>query len=162
MRALELGTAFAFSLLGAGMVVHAAGMPRIAHIDYGPGLFPTIVGAGLIGMGLIASAHAIMAGPDLDADEAGPEANEPRRWDLVLVYAAMPILFVLLAPVLGFQLTMPLVIGIPAYLTSRRLLASVVLAVLLTLGLHIVFYELLRVALPWGVLTPWSGVLTWR
>lgn len=159
MRSLELGTALGFSLLGAGMVVHSASMPRVAHIDYGPGLFPTVVGSLMIGMGIIAAARAALATPDTASADA---AESPRRWDLAAIYVAMPIVFVVLTPILGFLLTMPLVIGIPAYFSSRRLLASLLLAVLLTLGLHVVFYELLRVALPWGVLTPWSGVLTWR
>lgn len=160
MRSLELGTALGFSLLGAGMVVHAASMPRIAHIDYGPGLFPTIVGALMVFMGIIAAARAALTvTPDATVEDA---ADAPRRWDLAIVYVAMPLLFVVLTPILGFLLTMPLVIGIPAYFSSRRLVPSILLAVLLTLGLHVVFYELLRVALPWGVLTPLSGVLTWR
>lgn len=160
MRSLELGTALGFSLLGAGMVVHSTSMPHIAHIDYGPGLFPTIVGSLMLGMGLIAAARAALAGPSQVAD--GSEIGASRRWDLAALYVAMPVLFVVLTPILGFLLTMPLVIGLPAYFSSRRLLPSALLALLLTLGLHVVFYELLRVALPWGLLTPLSGVLTWR
>lgn len=163
MRPLELSTALGLSLLGAGMVVHAAGMPKIAHIDYGPGLFPTIVGAAMIALGLLASTKAALAGTEEVAPSVDGGDEEPlHRWDLVLLYGAMPIVFVIVVPILGFLLTMPFIIGLPAYFTSRRALASILLAVLLTLGLHIVFYELLRVALPWGLLTPWSGVLTWR
>lgn len=161
MRPLELGTALGLSLLGAGMVVHASGMPRIAHIDYGPGLFPTIVGWAMVGLGLLASTKAVLADHD-DIEKPTDSDLEHRRWDLILLYGGMPVVFAVLAPVLGFLLTMPIVIGLPAFFASRRPLASIVLAVLLTLGLHVVFYELLRVSLPWGVLTPWSGALTWR
>lgn len=162
MRAVELIVSLGLSGLGAAMVLNSHSMPALAHIDYGPGLFPTIVGTITFGLGIIALVRSVVEIPDAAVIDILDEAPMQANWLLVVIYAAMPVVFVVLAPILGFLLTMPIIIGVPAYVTSRRLVPSFLLALLLTAGLHIVFYELLRVALPWGILTPLSGVLTWR
>ena len=37
-----------------------------------------------------------------------------------------------------------------------RLPRAIVIALVMTLVIHYMFYKLLRVPLPWGVLTPWA------
>ena len=91
-------------------------------------------------------------------NDAAGRGNIP----LFVGFIAAPILYVLVAPTLGFLLTMPLIVAGLVWLASGRIVAAVLLGIGLTLALHVIFYQLLRVTLPWGLLTPYAGVLTWR
>jgi hypothetical protein len=69
---------------------------------------------------------------------------------------------VLVADALGFLLTMALLVAVLVWLASGRPVAAIVFCFGLALVLHLIFYQVLRVTLPWGVLTSFAGVLTWR
>lgn len=161
MQLGQLCIAAGFGLLGAVLIVNTASLPAVAHIEYGPALFPTIVGGVMIVLSAFAAFDALrmQAAPD---DGAEPD-GEPGAAHYVMFAAVVgaPLLYVALAQVLGFLLTMPLIVGGLCYLASRRIAASMLLGIGLTILLHVVFYQLLRVTLPWGVLTPYSGLLTW-
>ena len=80
-----------------------------------------------------------------------------RSWrlggNLAAVIAAL-VLYILMSPVMGFHLTaVVLLLGLFLMLSVRWPLA-VGFAVAVPLLIHYVFYTLLRVPLPWGVLTP--------
>ena len=141
----------------AAVVAMAQGFPVLAGMDVGPGLFPTVVGTGLGLCGLVlivqglARRRAGRAGPWVEA------APWMRSWrlggNLAAVIAAL-VLYVLMSPVLGFHLTaVVLLLGLFLMLSVRWPLA-VGFAVAVPLLIHYVFYTLLRVPLPWGVLTP--------
>lgn len=164
MRVGHLGVAGGFGLLGVVMLANTSSMRAVAHIEYGPALFPTIVGWLMIGLAVIAAIDAIRM--PTGAPEPAPEgAAMPKgRGNIVLFIAFIlaPIAYMVLAPILGFLLTMPLIVGGLAWLASGRIVASALLGIGLTLALHLIFYQTLRVTLPWGLLTPYAGVLTWR
>lgn len=164
MQLGQLGMAGSFGLLGAVLIVNTASMPALAHIEFGPALFPGIVGWVMIGLSAFAAFDAIRApaaGP-----EAGDEAEKvPLTFHNYLMFAAFvaaPVIYVAVAPMLGFLLTMPLIVGGLTFLASRRPVVSALFGIGLTILLHLIFYQMLRVTLPWGVLTPYAGLLTWR
>lgn len=163
MQLGQLGVAACFGLLGVTLIVNTASLEPVAHIEFGPGLFPTIVGWVMIALSSLAAFDAVRA-PAANAEgaEEGPRNSLDRhRIILFAAFATAPLIYVVFAPVLGFLLTMPLVVGGLAFVASGKPVRSVVLAIGLTILLHIVFYQVLRVSLPWGVLTNYSGVLTW-
>jgi putative tricarboxylic transport membrane protein len=164
MQLGQLSVAGGFGLLGAIIIVNTAGLAPVAHIEFGPALFPTIVGWVMIALSGLAVFDALRS-PAVEAGAEEEEPAEPLDRHRIILFAAFgvaPLVYVVLAPVLGFLLTMPIVVGGLAFLASGRPLRSILLALGLTILLHIVFYQVLRVTLPWGVLTGYAGVLTWK
>jgi putative tricarboxylic transport membrane protein len=164
MQLGQLGVAVGFGLLGATIIVNTAELAPVAHIEFGPALFPAIVGWVMIGLSSLAALDAIRT----PAVQAGTAEDElPERLDLhrIILFAAFgaaPLIYVAFAPVLGFLLTMPIIVSGLAFIASGKPGRSVLLGLGLTALLHVVFYQVLRVSLPWGVLTDYAGVLTWR
>ncbi|OAM76938.1 tripartite tricarboxylate transporter TctB family protein [Devosia elaeis] len=164
MQLSQLGVAGGFGLLGATIIVNTAGLAPVAHIEFGPALFPTIVGWIMIALSGLAAFDAVR-GPAVETPAEGEEPAEPLNWHRLVLFAgfaAAPLIYVLLAPVLGFLLTMPVIVGGLAFIASGKPVRSLLLGVGLTVLLHIVFYQVLRVTLPWGVLTNYAGILTWK
>lgn len=163
MRIGHLAIAGSFALLGTVMVTSAAGMPTIAHIDYGPGLFPTIVGWLMIIMGALAAFDAMRMPAAVPAEMPEGEAPaQPPNYVLFGAFLLAPLVYVAAANPIGFLPTMAFIVGMLAWLASGRVVASISLGVGLSVALYIIFYLVLRVTLPWGVLLPFAGMLTWR
>lgn len=129
--------------LGAAMVIVARGFPSIGAVPYGPDLFPTIVGTGLMVSGLGV------------AIETAPPADEsPSRLGHMLGLALLVAFFCLTLDTLGFHIA-----GGVAFLAAVRLFGggwvrAVLVAVIGTILLHALFYSAMRVPLPWGLLLP--------
>lgn len=161
MQLSHLVVASGFGLLGATLIINTSSLDPVAHIEFGPALFPTIVGSILIVLAGLAAFEAVRS-PATKADAPETEPLDRHRIILFAAFATAPLLYVALAPILGFLLTMPLVVGGLTFIASGKAVRSVLLGLTLTLVLHIVFYQVLRVTLPWGVLTNYAGFLTWR
>lgn len=137
------------ALVAAGIAIgiEARGFPRLAGMDYGPGLFPTIAAVGMAACGA-----AILLGARRPA-RAAPEPREPLRWPAAALLALVAGFALLLEP-LGFHLSAAGATLAAALLFGARPAAAILLALLLPLALHAVFSSVLRVPLPWGILTP--------
>jgi putative tricarboxylic transport membrane protein len=70
--------------------------------------------------------------------------------------------FILLVEPLGFLVTGAALLFLLVLLLWRRPVAAAVVAIVGTVATQQSFAELLLVPLPWGLLEPWSAVLTWR
>lgn len=129
--------------LGAAMVIVARGFPSIGAVTYGPGLFPTIVGTGLMASGLGI------------AVETAPAAEETaRRPGHMLGLALLVGFFALTLDPLGFHIA-----GAITFLAAIRLFGggwvrAILVALIGTVLLHALFYTVMRVPLPWGLLLP--------
>lgn len=160
----HLGVAMAFASLGVLLITQTASLPTPAHAPYGPSLFPGIIGGLMIAFGAIGGIDALRStqGQRTGAETSG-KSNPAGARNLILFAAFLlaPVGFVMLVPLLGFLLTLPLIVGGLCYLASGRLVSSVMLGVVLTIILHVIFYQIMRVSLPWGILEPFAGVLTW-
>ncbi|MFC6486486.1 tripartite tricarboxylate transporter TctB family protein [Nitratireductor sp. GCM10026969] len=146
----------AFMVLGAALIVFAMPLETPRHIPYGPDLFPNIVGIGMIVFGLVAAIRA-WRGAD-----AAPGLRGERRFGLpVVAFLAVPLLFVAAAPALGYLIIMPLLLGGLIGLMRGRWISSLLIGTAIALALQVLFQQLMRVPLPWGLLEPYAGVLTW-
>lgn len=141
------------ALLGGAVLWIAGGWEPMAGMAYGPGFFPGLIGAGL----LICGAALVLGGVRARiAGRAGPPVRLDAWWGSPLALAragavlAAVIGYVLLAPVLGFLLTLFLVaVGLFAILAVRWWLA-LLLAVATPAVLYYAFGTLLRIPLPRG------------
>lgn len=69
---------------------------------------------------------------------------------------ALVVFYILVSTPLGFIPTAFITLTALFAVLGVRLALAPVLAAVLTMVVHYGFYSLLRVPLPWGVLTPWA------
>jgi len=152
-------------LLGAALILGARSLPTVNHIQFGPGLFPTLVGLGFVGAGFVLIIRRLRAGEGVVDGfmqiPAGDYGSTGFRIASVLLVLGAILFYILVVDWLGFLLTMPLILLVLILWFDRRPLLDLACAVVATLILHTFFYQLMSVPLPWGVLETYAGVLTW-
>jgi putative tricarboxylic transport membrane protein len=140
--------------LGAAVLLAVRSYPNIPGQPVGPALFP-----GLIAMGLCAGGALLVwqgwrdraNGPWLEWEDW---VRSPRHSKALFALLGSVLFYILLSDELGFFITAFLML-----VTLFRSLQvawgrSVFWAVVATVVVHFAFYKLLRVPLPWGILTP--------
>ena len=143
-------------LLGAVVVLYARTFPVTAGRGGGPGFFPILIGVGIA----VCGAVLLWSGwkqPDPVWVEFENGLRRPRlALNGILVIGAL-VFYALVVDTVGFFLSafvflagLFLAFGVrPRWITP--------IAVGVTLGLHVAFYTLLRVPLPWG----WLEGIAW-
>jgi putative tricarboxylic transport membrane protein len=148
-------------LLGALAFWGGSRLPAVPGQDVGPAVFPMVIGGGLVLCGALIAlgiGHSFEA-PEADDAQTGPGLARAlgRGAPLAaLLPPALLIFYVLAAETLGFLPTAALMM----LATCRALGASWRLAIGMALAsplaVHLVFFKLLRVPLPDGLLAaPW-------
>jgi putative tricarboxylic transport membrane protein len=143
-------------VLGASVLVVVQSFPKIPGQQVGPALFPGLIAAGLCVCGamlLLKGWRNRAVSPWAHFDEW---IRSPRH---VLAFAVVllgVVFYIVAADKLGFVLTSLLILVALMWSLGVRPGRSMVIAIIATLLIHAAFYKLLRVPLPWGVLTPWA------
>jgi putative tricarboxylic transport membrane protein len=145
-----------FALLGAAILWHVQGFPRIPGQNVGPALFPGVLAAAMLVCGAILIATGLKARRSAGTASpwaAAPEWLRSRRHVLAfVVLVAANVLYLLAVDRLGFLLTAFVYLAALMWVLRVRLAVAVLVAFLMALAIHYAFYKLLRVPLPWGVL----------
>jgi putative tricarboxylic transport membrane protein len=137
-------------LLGAAVLAHASTFPPMPGQTIGPALFPT-----LVGMGLMLVGGLLFWGGRSTGRGWGALDHDMRRPRMALNFAiviASLMAYALLVGRLGFFITAALLLAILFRAFGVRLRPTLVLTAFLPFALHYIFYSLLHVPLPWGVL----------
>ena len=144
------------AVLGAAVLFHVQSFPKIPGQQYGPGLFPGTIALGFLVCGalLIVSGIRNRAGAPWFAAEAWVRSTRHVR-ALVLIVAGL-IAYIVLADVVGFLILAPLLLFVWFIALGVRVRTAVIAAVVTTIVIWYAFYKLLRVPLPWGVLTKFA------
>jgi putative tricarboxylic transport membrane protein len=138
--------------LAVAILVHIQAYPLIPGQQYGPALFPGSIAVGLIGCGLLLVRRGVRAGQPLFA--IADWMRQPALVTNFLAVCAVLVFYIAFAGTLGFIPTAALcLLALFLKLRVRPVVAAVV-AIVATLVIHTLFYKLLRVPLPWGVLEP--------
>ena len=146
------------ALLGAAILWHVQGFPRIPGQNVGPALFPGILAAGLVVCGTA-------------ADRERAEGARADRGDAVALGGRARVAALAAAPArvrgpgrratsstssrsIASASCSPRFVYLAALMWALRVRLAVALPVALVMALliHYAFYKLLRVPLPWGVL----------
>jgi putative tricarboxylic transport membrane protein len=130
----------------------ARDFPRVPGQKLGAAFLPMIIGAGLLLCGLALVARSFRRSAYHDAARASPAVEEHFGSAAVIVGAVLAYIF--LADRVGFLLIAPLCLL--AVFRALRVSwgAAAGWAIGGTVVVHLAFYKLLRVPLPWGPLTP--------
>jgi putative tricarboxylic transport membrane protein len=124
----------------------------------GAGFLPGIVGIGLMLCAVALVLRSLRRGDEAsDRPEPGSAAESTSgatRIGPPLAVAASIVAFVALATPVGFLLVAPPCLVLLLRALGRRWGESLLWALGATLVVHLVFYKMLRVPLPWGLLPP--------
>jgi len=145
-----------FALLGAVVLVHVQSFPNIPGQQYGAAIFPGLIAAGFVVCGLLLVVSGVKSRQDQRWYETGEWLGSRRHVAAALAIVAGVVAYILLADVVGFLIVSPLLLVLWFRALGVRWGPAVLSAVITTLAMWYAFYKLLRVPLPWGVLTPFA------
>lgn len=136
------------------VIAYSQTFPRLHGQDYGPDLFPVIIGAGLILFGGILVGRGWIHRTTQPLMAIGDWAQDRSNVTNVALLIGSVIFYILFSEWLGF---IPTAFAIQALLLVRlgsSLALSVVIAAVATMVIHTLFAKFLLVPLPWGLLLP--------
>jgi putative tricarboxylic transport membrane protein len=136
--------------LAIAILFHIQSYPLIPGQNYGPALFPGVIAVGFIGCGILLMVRGVRAKVPLVT--LSDWVRNPVTLTNFVVVCAVLLLYIVLAEPLGFLLTAPLCLVLLFLKLKVRLPMALVVAIAAALVMHFLFYKLLRVPLPWGVL----------
>ncbi len=152
-------------VFGGVLIIQARNFPEVRHIEYGPGLLPTLVGIGLIAAGTVLLVRRVFAGHGKQVGWVSIGRGEGVDRSRGLVAMALQIIavtfYIAAVNTLGFLITMPIVLFSLIWWFDRRSVRAVLVAVFGSIVIHSFFYQVMSVPLPWGLLEPYARVLTW-
>jgi putative tricarboxylic transport membrane protein len=140
-------------ILALAVLITVSRYPGIPGQDIGPAAFPGLLGSLL----LLCSVILVWRGLR-DRQTAwvqfGDWLRSPRHLRSFLLVIAGLFFYIQTADLLGFVVCSLVILLTLFFSLGVRLIAALPVAVAVTLFVHTVFYNFLRVPLPWGVLQP--------
>ncbi|MEN3367428.1 MAG: putative tricarboxylic transport rane protein [Burkholderiales bacterium] len=154
MKINDLLSGAALGALAAGVYLHARSFPPMVGQNVGPNLFPQLIAAGL----MICAIILVVRGARSLGREAlfeMPEWMGANRAALGFVMIPVALVFyIAVSERLGFIPTAVLLLLALFYVFGVRTRTALIVAVVGAVAIHAVFYSLLNVPLPWGILSP--------
>lgn len=161
----DLFTGLAFVIAGIATIVTAQQFPTLPSLQYGPSLFPSIVGAGFCLGGVTLAANALWNRRGALAQPASMEANtlsEPptEKSGLAMLLPPVAIVFYIFASgYLGAMITMAVIMFVLMIMRKTSPWLALVASLLVALAIYFIFSHYLLIPLPQGVLL--EGRLPW-
>lgn len=142
--------------LGAVIVAVVSSYPTIPAQRVGPALFPALIAIGLVIGGLILIVRGWRLRATVPWVRFEPWVHSPRHVAGLLGAIGSVVFYIVAVDWLGFLLTSLIILTISLRLFGVALGRSILTAAVATLVIHFAFYKLLRVPLPWGLLTDYA------
>jgi putative tricarboxylic transport membrane protein len=147
VKRIDRNTGIGIAVLGLAVLWSARGFPNVPGQKLGAAFLPMLIGAGL----LLCAIALVLRRPAAAAPDA--DAGDEHFGSSALTIGAV-IVYILASDAVGFLLIAPLCL-LATFLAQRvRLRPALLWSLGGTILVHVAFYKLLRVPLPWGVLTP--------
>jgi len=143
-------------VLAASVLVFVQSFPKIPGQQVGPALFPGLIAIGLGLSGAVLTVRGWRTRASVPMFRAASWTRSPRHALALAVLIGAVVFYILAANALGFLLTVVLILTALLCVLGTSPARSLVIAVIATFAIHFAFYKLLRVPLPWGVLTPYA------
>jgi putative tricarboxylic transport membrane protein len=151
------------AILGAVLLVfslvvglYARTFPAIPGQEYGASVFPTWISIALGLCSIVLIAGGMRQWAETGAVSLEPWARSGHHLRTLAITIALVVFYILASTPLGFIPTAFIALAILFAVLGVKPLLVPVLAAGITMVMHYGFYSLLRVPLPWGVLTPWA------
>lgn len=151
------------AMIGLITLIAASMQPKpFFGTGYGGGLFPSIIGCGLVAAGSVLALNGWRQRGLQPLVVMGNWVRSPRHVANAATALGMILFYVLFSNYLGYMIAGFLVIFITLLQFTHAPLKSLAVAAVTTLVVKFGFQDLLLVPLPWGLLEPYAGVLSWR
>ncbi len=158
MRLNDAVVGLVLIIFSVAEIAYTRTFPKLYGQQFGPDLFPIVIGVGLLGCGIVLTAKGLAerrAVPWLVLGDWARDRASVVNFGLVI---AGLIFYIAASDTLGF-IPCALIILVTLFLRfGVGLGASLFAAVTATLAIHEVFAGILLVPLPWGLLQP----IAWR
>jgi putative tricarboxylic transport membrane protein len=142
--------------LGGAVLFAIQGFPKIPGQPVGPALFPGMIATGLCIAGALLAVRGVRQRADQPWVIWDDWVRSPRHIAALLVLLGSVVFYIAFSTWLGFLPSAALIL-LALFLILRVAPGrAVLLAVVASFVIHFAFYKLLRVPLPWGVLTPFA------
>jgi putative tricarboxylic transport membrane protein len=142
--------------LGGAVLIGVQGFPKIPGQSVGPALFPGLIAVGLCICGVVLLVRGIRERARAPWVVFDDWVRSPRHVLALAVLLGSIVFYNAAAGWLGFLPTAAIILM--SLFSALRVppARALFLAVVATLVIHFAFYKLLRVPLPWGLLTPYA------
>jgi len=144
-------TGAALALLGAVVLWHVQSFPPMLGQKYGPAWFPGLIAAGLIACGALLMLGRLRATAPQALAELPSWVRRPRAVAAVASVIAGLLFYIFAAGTLGFHITAAILLLVWMRFLRAGWKLALPVALLATVVIHLSFYKLLKVPLPWGV-----------
>ncbi len=148
MRTVDRAVGAAIALLGVAVFWSSRSFPNVPGQKLGASTLPGIVGAALALCGLLLLLRSARAASDAGSGDA-PAARE-RIAPAIGVLASI-VLYLAASDTLGYLLVAPLSLLLALRSLEVGWARAIAWAIVASLAVHLAFYKLLKVPLPWGV-----------
>jgi len=135
-------------------IAYTQTFPRLHGQDYGPDLFPILIGIGLFVCGVILIVKGLAQRETSPMVAIGDWAEDKRNVVNLGLLLAGILFYILASDALGFIPTALLILTTLLVRLGTGWGASIAIAVATTLIIHTLFAKVLLVPLPWGILLP--------
>ena len=142
--------------LGAWVLFGVQGFPKIPGQPVGPALFPGLIAVGLCACGAMLVWSGLRERPRGAWIAWDDWVRSPRHVLALAVLLGSIVFYIAASKWLGFLPTAMLILLAMLLVLRVPPGRAVLIALVATLVVHFAFYKLLRVPLPWGVLTPYA------
>jgi putative tricarboxylic transport membrane protein len=141
-------------LFSGAMIAYTRTFPATLGQNFGPDLFPMLIGIGLAACGLVLVIRGVAGRKDQPLVQLGTWARDRRNpANFALVLGSL-LFYILASDVLGFIPTALAVLVLLLVRFGVGLLAAFGIGAAATLVIHTIFARFLLVPLPWGLLEP--------
>ena len=137
----------AIALLAIAVLWTARSFPDVPGQKLGAASLPMIVGAGLLICGLLLALRGTRAGPAADD-------RPPGRVGPAFAVLAGIVLYLVASEPLGYPIVAPLTLMLALLGLGSRPIPALAWSIGAAAAVHLAFYKLLKVPLPWGLLPP--------
>lgn len=151
----------AFCAFGVWMILQSAELPKPRHLQYGPSLFPMLIGAGLAVCGALQMVSGLL---NWRAEALVERPSWLGHRSLMLNLATIPaacFFYYFTAEDLGFVLTGLIIMFVMLLVGGVAPVRAAIVSLIMILLASMIFVSILHVPLPWGVLAPISGWFIW-
>jgi putative tricarboxylic transport membrane protein len=149
VQRIDRWVGLALAGLGAAVFWSSRAFPAVPGQKVGAGFLPALVGIGLVIAALALVARSLRAAPAAAADD-----TLRGRLGAPAVLVGVALFYIVAADRLGFLIVAPLGLAAMFLALGVRPRPALLWALAGTAVVHLAFYKLLRVPLPWGVLRP--------
>ena len=141
----------ALAALGVVVLWHIQGFPPMLGQKYGPAWFPGLIAIGLIACGGLLVVGRLRAAAPQPLAELPEWVRRPRAAAAVASILGGLLFYIFAVDALGFHITATVLLLAWARFLRASLGLALTIAIGATVVIHLSFYKLLKVPLPWGV-----------